>query len=134
MEPIRTALLHEGLSDTVEVSVVLCDDPFIRNLNRAHRGMDKSTDVLSFAQEDPVYLGDVVISLETAARQAEHAGWPLGNEISLLAVHGVLHLVGYDDHSVEEAVEMRDKAEAILRTCGINPPLRNSHPFFIDYS
>jgi probable rRNA maturation factor len=132
-KPIRNTLQSEGAPEEAEISIVLCDDAFIHALNRTHRGMDKPTDVLSFAQDDPFLLGDVVISLETAARQAERAGWALENEVALLAVHGVLHLLGYDDESAEDAALMRDKAEAILAASGITPPDRNTHPFFMDY-
>ena len=99
--------------DEGELSVVLCDDAFIHPLNREWRGKDKPTDVLSFAQregeeadpDDPV-LGDVIISVETAARQAEERGHSLGHELRVLLVHGVLHLLGYDHEVDEEAEEM----------------------------
>lgn len=96
-----------------ELSVVLCDDAFIHPLNRDWRGKDKPTDVLSFAQRegeganpDDNVLGDVIISVETATRQAEERGHPLGHELRVLLVHGILHLLGYDHEEDEEAEEM----------------------------
>jgi probable rRNA maturation factor len=97
----------------VELSIVLCDDAFIRALNRDYRGLDRSTDVLSFSQGDgalgdteTAVLGDVVISLETAARQARLRRRALADEATSLLVHGVLHLVGYDHEGSRRAREM----------------------------
>jgi len=118
----------------VEISVVLCDDPFIQDLNLRWRGLDKPTDVLSFAQEDdPHLLGDIVISLPTAARQSERAGWPFSSETAMLAVHGLLHLIGYDDQTLAGAQEMQRKTVQTLHACGIALPAGN-HPFFVETS
>ena len=85
---------------SVTVTVVITTDRRIRRLNRRWRGTDKATDVLSFpAGEDPGparHLGDLVISRETAARQARNEGHSLGTELRVLALHGLLHLLGYD--------------------------------------
>jgi probable rRNA maturation factor len=82
------------------VTVVITTDRRIRALNRAWRGLDAATDVLSFpAGDDPGpgrHLGDVVISRETAARQARHEGHAQATELRVLALHGLLHLLGYD--------------------------------------
>ena len=82
------------------LTVVVTTDRRIRRLNRQWRGLDTATDVLSFpAGEDPGparHLGDLVISRETAARQARQAGHPLATELRILALHGLLHLLGYD--------------------------------------
>ena len=121
---------REGIAGDPEISVVLCDDPFIQSLNARYRGQDKPTDVLSFAQEDPDVLGDIVISLPTAARQAEAAGWTLENEIALLGVHGLLHLLGYDDETEAGAWEMQARTEAALREAGVPVPPAGTHPFF----
>jgi len=130
--PLRTALRLEGRPDSVEISMVLSDDAFIQDLNQRYRGLDKPTDVLSFAQEDdPALLGDIVISLPTAARQAERAGWPLASETVLLAVHGLLHLLGYDDQTLPGAQEMQRKTAQTLAACGIALPAGN-HPFFME--
>ena len=97
-------------------------------MNRAYRGYDKPTDVLSFAQNDsvddappapkipglPEQLGDVIISVDTAVRQAKTHGLNLEDELALLAVHGVLHLLGYEDETVEGSAEMRVRERDIL--------------------
>jgi probable rRNA maturation factor len=100
-----------------ELSIVLCDDAFIRALNRDYRGFDRATDDLSFPQDGGVprkgtasILGDVVISLETAARQARARRRPLSGEAIDLLVHGILHLVGYDHVTQEKAREMSARA------------------------
>jgi len=82
------------------VTLAVTSDRRIRGLNRTWRGQDKATDVLSFpAGDDPgpaPHLGDIVISRETAARQARHEGHSLATELRVLALHGLLHLLGYD--------------------------------------
>lgn len=110
--------------------MLLCDDAVIRHLNTVHRGIENATDVLSFPQEDPVVLGDIVISLDTAQRQAAAAGWPPENEVALLAVHGLLHLLGYDDETAAEAARMRDLSASALADAGIDLPDATRHPFF----
>ena len=127
---MRTLLRREGVGDDVEVSVLLCDDACIRALNAAHRGVDRATDVLSFAQDDPQILGDIVISLETAARQAQAAGWPVESEAALLATHGLLHLLGHEDDTAAGAARMRDKSAAALAASGVALPDEARHPFF----
>ena len=104
----------ENVRRKAEVSVTVCGDAYIRDLNRDYRGKDKPTDVLSFpASEaldalDPdngaLILGDVVISLDTARRQAEEYGNTVEREISFLVVHGMLHLLGFD-HEISEDEE-----------------------------
>lgn len=99
---------------TVEVSLALVDDEAMRELNRQYRGIDAPTDVLSFSQDEgpgPVpggtrLLGDVVVSVDTAARQAKAAGHSLDTEACHLVIHGVLHLLGYDDVTPEGYAEM----------------------------
>jgi probable rRNA maturation factor len=103
-------------STGADLSVVLTSDDQIRELNREWRGKDRATDVLSFSQiegEGPAarrVLGDVVISLDTAARQAAELGHDLEHEVSRLLVHGVLHLLGYD-HERGGAAARRMEAE-----------------------
>ncbi len=97
--------------DGAELTVVLVDDSIIRDLNRRFRRKDRATDVLAFAAREGESLpgaddalGDVVISLETAARQARRRRRPLAAEVRTLLVHGILHLLGYDhEHSAEQA-------------------------------
>src|SRR5437868_6791543 len=94
---LMAALLEsEGASPQVELSLVFCDDDFIRTLNRDYRGRDRPTDVLSFPQEGECgQLGDLVIAVPTAQRQAKAHGHPLAAEIEWLFLHGLLHLLGY---------------------------------------
>ena len=107
-----------------ELSVVLCDDPAIHALNRRHRRKDKPTDVLAFALREGTpmphggrLLGDVVISLDTARRQAREHGHSLWTEVTLLLAHGLLHLVGYDHRTDEEEARMnREAARLIVAT------------------
>lgn len=99
--------------DHAELSVVLCDDAFIRDLNKEWRGVDGATDVLSFEMGGDV-LGDVVLSVETASRQAAEHGHSLGHELRILLVHGVLHLVGHDHIESEAAARMRAEEARLL--------------------
>ena len=78
------------------VTVAIVSDARVRALNRKFRKKDNATDVLSFPAEEPRYLGDVVISSGLAARQARAAGHSLATELRVLALHGLLHLLGYD--------------------------------------
>lgn len=128
--PLTALLRHEGVPDDPEISLVLCDDAFIQSLNAQYRGQDKPTDVLSFAQDDPDLLGDIVISLPTAARQAQAAEWTLESEVALLGVHGLLHLLGHDDETEAGAWEMQAKTETALREAGVPVPKAGKHPFF----
>ena len=79
-----------------EVTVGLVTDARVRTLNRRHRGVNKATDVLSFPAEEPDVLGDIVIATGLARRQARGAGHALAVELRVLALHGLLHLLGYD--------------------------------------
>jgi probable rRNA maturation factor len=78
------------------VAVALVSDARVRALNRQFRGHDQSTDVLSFPSEVPGHLGDIVIAAGVARRQARDAGHAVGTELRVLALHGLLHLLGYD--------------------------------------
>ncbi|TVP85015.1 MAG: rRNA maturation RNase YbeY [Alkalicoccus sp.] len=127
---IETAMIKENVAAGSEVSVSIVDDEEIQNLNRDYRGKDEPTDVLSFALnegvEDPGFtedapniMGDVIISLERAAAQAEEYGHSLDRELSFLAVHGFLHLNGYIHDSEEQEKEMFTLQEEILKAHGI---------------
>lgn len=93
----RTAEMLEAM-DKVDhaVTIAFVSDSKIRELNKQFRGLDKSTDVLSFPSDEPNELGDIAISLETAARQAKENKLTLDEEIAQLILHGLLHLSGYD--------------------------------------
>lgn len=127
MRQAARRLLQEAGKPRAEVSILLTDDTRIRELNRTYRGYDSPTDVLSFAQHDPAeeasqpalpehpdLLGDVVISVETAERQAKRHGVTLEQELALLAVHGILHLLGYEDETEAGARQMRAREQEIL--------------------
>ena len=90
------ALLKAANLPDAQVSLTLCNDEAITELNCQWRGKDRPTDVLSFPLEDEVMLGDIVISVETAAQQAASRGHSLRDEVRVLMVHGMLHLLGHD--------------------------------------
>jgi len=126
----KTAEVYD-IQPKTEVSLVLASDEYIHALNREYRGIDCSTDVLSFALnegEEPVVfdgpeevlLGDIVISIETATRQAAEYGHSLERELAYLTVHGILHLLGYDHMTEEDKQEMRREEEYVLSLLGIN--------------
>jgi len=112
---LKKLVRHYGLRRP-EISLSFVGDAEIRTLNRKFRKKDKATDVLSFplrerAADGKFYLGDIIISLPTARRQAAEIGHPLERELEYLTIHGFLHLLGYDHdegHEEEEA-EMRKK-------------------------
>ena len=98
-----------------EVSLVLTDDREIHELNQRFRNKDKPTDVLSFGYDDPHVLGDIIISVERARAQAESRNVTLDSELELLAVHGALHLLGYDHAEPQQAKLMRKRTRQIRR-------------------
>jgi probable rRNA maturation factor len=113
-------LVSLGLDDA-ELSILLCDDGTIRQLNRRYRNKNKATDVLAFPMQEgpgpatnPGLLGDVVISVPTAARQAEEHDRPIIQEVTFLLAHGLLHLLGYDHATKREEREMRAQTEDLL--------------------
>jgi probable rRNA maturation factor len=103
-----------------DITIVIDSDEGITELNRQFRGIDAPTDVLSFeaGDSDPetgiLYLGDIIISYERAVAQAHLAGHPVQNELTLLAVHGTLHLLGFDHSNDEEKQQMWDVQQEIL--------------------
>ena len=115
VESDAQAILARLGRDDTELSIVLCDDATIHPLNRDWRGKDKPTDVLSFGQGGGRVLGDVVISVETAKRQAEERRHPVQHELRVLLVHGICHLLGYD-HEDEAEAEMMEALERELVT------------------
>ncbi len=128
----HAVLESEGHNESYEISVSFVNDEAIHALNLQHRGIDRATDVLSFPLgENGVYdinhesgaflLGDIVISIETAYRQAEVYGHSLEREVGFLTVHSMLHLLGYDheEGKLQERI-MREKEEAILASLGIS--------------
>lgn len=125
---IRLLLRQEGWNSGT-VSIVLTDDEQIRQLNRLYRGKDKPTDVLSFSLREPsaegavldfselgeeAPLGEVYISVPTAQRQAQEGGRSVEEEVAFLAVHGVLHLLGYEDETQQGYEQMLQRGWAIV--------------------
>ncbi len=119
------ALAHEGHADA-DVTVVLTGDDEVAELNLRYRGVEGATDVLSFSATEPVegfvlapeaesYLGDILIAVPFTRRQAEALERSLGDELRLLVVHGVLHLLGYDHASLDDEALMWARQDAILR-------------------
>lgn len=126
-------LLHRAAQETLkqagalaraELSIVLTSDRRLQELNLQHLAIDAPTDVLSFTAEetDPdtgeTYLGDILISLQRAQAQSESGGHDLQDELQLLAVHGVLHLLGYDHATQEEQIRMWRVQDAVLESIG----------------
>lgn len=109
----------EGLKKKVELSLLLCDDAFIRELNARYRNRDEATDVLSFEQESPknmdkILLGDIVISLETVQRYCGGDRNAMRTELNLLFCHGLLHLLGYDHGKKADKLTMQQKQAEYL--------------------
>ena len=137
----NAVLVNEKFKGSAEISVTIVDDVAIHELNLQHRGIDRSTDVLSFPLGvDGVYdlnndtgaqmLGDIVISIETAVKQADLYGHSLDREIAFLTVHSMLHLLGYDhEPGGLELVKMREKEEAVLTQMGL---VRNGRYYTVE--
>lgn len=115
-----------------EVSLRLTGDEEMQSLNSQYRHQDRSTDVLAFAalevdcpqleemlSSQPLYLGDIVISIDTAHRQAQQQGHPLKTELAWLAAHGFLHLLGWDHPEEESLTQMLDRQETLLLEIGL---------------
>jgi probable rRNA maturation factor len=121
---VAEVLRREEVAEETELSLVITGDEAVRKLNRRFRGVDAPTDVLAFgaeveeqfvsAPESPPYLGDVVISYQRALAQAAELGHAVAEELALLVVHGVLHLLGYDHREEAAAQRMREREERIL--------------------
>lgn len=125
-----TILSHLRCDPRCELSVALVDDQEMQRLNRDYRGIDRSTDVLSFALQEaqepalipapadesawPVILGDVILSTETTQRQAQEHGHSFERELYFLVIHGILHLLGHDHHTDEEARIMEALEQTLL--------------------
>lgn len=116
-----------GLSEEEELSVLLCDNAYIHQLNKTYRGIDRPTDVLSFALNEGAeddgeveshLLGDLIISLERTAEQGKEYGHPFERELAYLTVHGCLHILGYDHMTDEDKKEMRQEEEFVLGNLG----------------
>lgn len=123
-----------GAIDDYEVSVLICDDEFIQNINKQYRKIDRPTDVLSFvlledkdsdeplyfSESDKIILGDIVISAERAKEQSEDFGHSFTREMCYLLVHGTLHLLGYDHETYNDKKVMRQMEEKVLMKMDIS--------------
>ena len=121
---IAAVLKVENLDENVEVSVSFVGDEEIRDLNRDYRGVDKSTDVLSFPMDDEFIivsriLGDVIINTRRVMEQAEEFGHSNERELSYLTVHSILHLLGYDHMEDEDKKEMREREKLAMKELSI---------------
>ena len=122
---VSATLEHETKRADCELSIVLTDDARLHALNRDYLGIDSPTDVLSFpaSETDPEtgarYIGDILISIPRAQAQADVASHPLAAEVQLLAVHGVLHLLGHDHAEAEEKALMWQAQAEILEKLGL---------------
>lgn len=124
---VNESLKYEDFERPCEVSVTLVDNGRIHELNLEHRGIDRPTDVLSFPMFDEDYddgelcvLGDIVLSLEQAKKQADEFGHSFERETAFLTVHSMLHLLGYDHEEGKAAEsEMFAKQEEILKIMGL---------------
>lgn len=143
IELLNTLLQKAGEAEGVtegEIALTFVDDEEIHALNKEYRGIDRPTDVLSFAMNESVedeqeiiyeleegeeldgfgdMLGDIIISVETAKAQSEEYGHSLNREIGFLFVHGFLHLLGYDHEDEASEAEMMGKQEAVLAQVGL---------------
>lgn len=134
---VQAALAAEGRAMGHAVDVRVTDEATIQALNRAHRGVDAPTDVLSFPLQLPapggaapapfpappgalVHLGDIVLSWPRVVAQAAEYGHSVEREAAYLAVHGLLHLLGYDHEAPAEAAVMRAREEAVLAALGLS--------------
>ncbi len=127
----NAVLVTEDFDDSAEVSVTFVDDEEIKVLNAEHRNIDNATDVLSFPlgengeydtnpENGAKMLGDIVISVDHAVKQAENYGHTLQREIAFLTVHSMLHLLGYDHvNGGLEQMKMREKEEIVLAKLGV---------------
>jgi len=126
----RAALAAVGRpAGPAELAVALADDAAVRRLNRRYRGIDRPTNVLSFALGAPAGagaapLGDVILARETVAAEARAQGKPVADHVSHLVVHGVLHLLGYDHERAADAAVMEQLETAILAGLGVADPYR----------
>ncbi|HEU65833.1 MAG TPA: rRNA maturation RNase YbeY [Chloroflexi bacterium] len=127
----QAVLKAEGVTPPYEVSLVFTDSETVQKLNRDYRGVDEPTDVLAFymisqKEADDSFalppdgvtrLGEVIISYPQAAEQATERGHSSEKELTLLIIHGVLHLLGYDHEKPEEASEMSKREKELLEKC-----------------
>jgi len=127
-EIVKKVLQYLKVDEETEISVLFTDDKFIRSLNNKYRGIDKPTDVLSFSLQEGAIkspevesdkllglLGDIIISVETAQKQADNLNHSMEKELTVLLIHGLLHLTGYDHEKDKDYKIMREKESEMLK-------------------
>ena len=128
VEKVLYSAMDKEKLDNTSFNVIIVDNKYIHELNKTYRGIDRETDVITFALEDEDsvvvpdserILGDIYISIDKAKSQAEEYGHSLLRELSFLAVHGFYHLLGYDHQTEEEEKVMFGKQEEVLESYGI---------------
>ncbi len=146
LEAVSSVLESESCEPHTHVSVVIADDEVVRELNREHRGLDENTDVLSFSfthegeyygeeerdtretdvdfvlpptEDDDTALGEIIISYPQTCRQAERDGHPAVRELTVLLVHGILHLLGYDHEEPDDEVVMKEAEARAMQQLGL---------------
>lgn len=121
-EGVKRVLAGEGIENAV-ISIAVVDDPTMHGLNRQYLQHDYPTDVLSFVLEDDDdrLEGEIIISADYAAKEAQNFDWSAQDEMLLYVIHGSLHLVGFDDLEPELKAEMRAKEREYLATFGLTP-------------
>lgn len=128
IKEVSNKALETEKVEKASCSIIIVDNSYIHKLNKEYRGIDRVTDVISFALEDEKsmvipdeirLLGDIYISLDKAKEQAKEYGHSLERELCFLAVHGLYHLLGYDHETKEEAEVMFKKQEEVLMEYGI---------------
>jgi probable rRNA maturation factor len=125
-EIIKNIIQYLKVDEKTEISILFTDDKFIKSLNKKYRGINKSTDVLTFNLEEGdlkfpevdknKLLGDIVVSVETAQRQANNLNHNLEKELMILLIHGLLHLIGYDHEEDRDNKIMQVKEKEISDT------------------
>jgi probable rRNA maturation factor len=124
---MRAALARQRI-ERARVCVLLVDDRRMATLHRTWLGLPGPTDVITFdlsGDEPATVAGDIAISAETARRTAREVGWAARHEVAYYAVHGLLHLVGYDDHDPADRRAMRLRERTLLTAAGLPPPPRS---------
>ncbi len=124
---IRRAAAHLGYT-TGSLGLAVVDDPAIHKINRQHLDHDYPTDVISFGyhRASPTVEGELVVSVDTARREADELGWTLENELLLYAIHGTLHICGLEDGTDAQRREMRQAEHAVLQELGVADAARYS--------
>ncbi len=136
LEEIAKTILSDYYEEEPDFTLTFVTEDSIRELNKTYRDTDSVTDVLSFESDGEIdpetgreYLGDIVVCLEQAKRQAEQSGHSVKNEIALLEIHGLLHLLGYDHMDEEQHAEMWKYQNMYLDKCGITLKRRPGEDF-----